>query len=255
MTVPDSFRRPDRATVVRSSGQWGGIRRGTVSDVSVSGVSGQACGSEQGEVDALGTRFAAGEAGALRAVFDRYAPLVARLARASLTEQADVDDIVQNTFVSAWNSRTSYIPSEAGMTAWLMSITRRRVVDLLRSRARQRRDTDVVEATPSGSLGSGFERESPERVVDRIVVADQLTRLPPAQQQVLLLAFYGGLTHVEIAEQTGMPVGTVKSRLRRGMEQLRTRLDEASRGTTYAGTRKEVNDASGRGATDPARPR
>lgn len=207
-----------------------------------------------GEIDALGARFAAGEDGALRAVFDRYAPLVARLARASLADPADVDDIVQNTFVSAWNARASYVPAPAGMTAWLLSITRRRVVDLLRSRVRQRRDADAVGATPNGSLGSGFERESPERVVDRLVVADQLTRLPPAQQQVLLLAFYGGLTHVEIAERTGLPLGTVKSLLRRGMERLRARLDEATPALTYADP-EEVSGAPGRGAAGPARPR
>jgi RNA polymerase sigma factor (sigma-70 family) len=217
-------------------------------------VSGPVAGRDPGEIDALGARFAAGEDGALRAVFDRYAPLVARLARASLADQADVDDVVQSTFVSAWNARASYIPAPSGMTAWLLSITRRRVVDLLRSRERQRRDADVVEATPNGSLGSGFERESPERVVDRLVVTDQLTLLPAAQQKVLLLAFYGGLTHVEIAARTGLPVGTVKSQLRRGMERLRARLDEATHSATYPG-REEVRGASGRGATRPSGPR
>ena len=217
-------------------------------------MSGPAAERDQGEIDALGARFAAGDDGALRAVFDRYGPLVARLARASLADPADVDEIVQNTFVSAWNSRASYIPAPSGMTAWLLSITRRRVVDLLRSRERQRRDADVVLATPNGSLGSGFERESPERVVDRLVVTDQLNLLPPAQQQVLLLAFYGGLTHVEIADRTGLPLGTVKSQLRRGMERLRARLDEATHAVTYPG-REEVRGASGRRATRPSGPR
>jgi RNA polymerase sigma factor (sigma-70 family) len=220
----------------------------------VLGVSMPAAERDPGEIDALGTRFAAGDDGALRAVFDRYGPLVARLARASLADRSDVDDIVQNTFVSAWNARASYIPAPAGMTAWLLSITQRRVVDLLRSRERRRRDADAVEATPNGSLGSGFERESPERVVDRLVVTDQLTHLPLAQQQVLLLAFYGGLTHVEIAARTGLPVGTVKSHLRRGMVTLRARLDEATHALTYAPP-EEVGGASGRGTPRPSRPR
>ncbi|MEA5363479.1 sigma-70 family RNA polymerase sigma factor [Amycolatopsis sp., V23-08] len=193
--------------------------------------------------DDLPWRFAAGEPETLRVVFDRHGPAVQRLARASLRDPADVDDVVQATFVSAWNGRRTYDPEKAGLLAWLLGITRRRIVDLLRARGRQQRDSDAAAAV---APAEGFTAESPERVLDRLVVADGLTRLPESQREVLQLAFYADLTHTQIAEQTGLPLGTVKSHLRRGMQNLRSQLDRAP---------EEVNDvAPGSRSSRAARP-
>ncbi|MGW5723661.1 RNA polymerase sigma factor [Amycolatopsis sp. NPDC003865] len=176
-----------------------------------------------GTADDLAWRFAAGEPETLRAVFDRHGPAVQRLARASLRDPADVDDVVQATFVSAWNGRQTYDPGKAGLLAWLLGIARRRIVDLLRARGRQHRDSAAVAAvTPAEEA---VVAESPERVLDRLVIADELTRLPGPQREVLQLAFYADLTHAQIAERTGLPLGTVKSHLRRGMQSLRAQLD------------------------------
>ncbi|WP_230862849.1 RNA polymerase sigma factor [Amycolatopsis camponoti] len=191
----------------------------------------------------LARRFADGEPDALRAVFDRHGPAVQRLVRASLRDQADVDDVVQATFVSAWNGRHSYDPDKAGLLAWLLGITRRRIVDLLRARGRRQRDSAAAAATAPAEAPSA---ESPERIVDRLIVADGLRRLPDAQREVLELAFYADLTHTQIAERTGLPLGTVKSHLRRGMQKLRSDLDSAP---------EEVpDDASRSRSPRPARP-
>lgn len=207
----------------------------------VSSVSEDAVSS--GTADDLAWRFAAGEPETLRAVFDRHGPAVQRLARASLRDPADVDDVVQATFVSAWSGRHTYDPDKAGLLAWLLGITRRRVVDLLRARGRQQRDSDAVAAAAPAEEAVA---ESPERVLDRLVVVDGLTRLPDPQREVLQLAFYADLTHTQIAEQTGLPLGTVKSHLRRGMQNLRSQLDRAP---------EEVNDvAPGSRSARAARP-
>ncbi|MFJ9779133.1 RNA polymerase sigma factor [Amycolatopsis sp. NPDC101161] len=185
-----------------------------------------------GTADDLAWRFAAGEPETLRAVFDRHGPAVQRLARVSLRDPADVDDVVQATFVSAWSGRHTYDPAKAGLPAWLLGIARRRIVDLLRARGRQQRDSAAAAAVaPVGEAVA----ESPERVLDRLVIADELTRLPDPQREVLRLAFYADLTHTQIAERTGLPLGTVKSHLRRGMQSLRSQLDR---------TPEEVTDAA-----------
>ncbi|MDS0134562.1 MULTISPECIES: sigma-70 family RNA polymerase sigma factor [unclassified Amycolatopsis] len=194
--------------------------------------------------DDLDRRFAAGDAGALRAVFDRHGPAVQRLARASLRDPADVDDVVQSTFVSAWNGRSTYDPGRAGLLVWLLGITRRRIVDLLRSRGREHRDSEAAAAVSPPETAVA---ESPERVLDRLIVADGLARLPEAQRLVLHLAFYADLTHTQIAHRTDLPLGTVKSHLRRGMRALREQLESSA---------EEVNDgAPGSRPPHAARPR
>lgn len=179
----------------------------------------------------LAVRFRAGDPAALRFLFDRYAPAVARLARASLRDPADIDDVVQATFVSAWKGRGTYRDDRSGLLTWLLSITRRRIVDVMRSRGRIDRDAGAAaRSVPGHTVVAG---EDPDRVVDRLLIADELSRLSDQQQRVLTMSFYGGLTHVEIAEKTGMALGTVKSHLKRGLHRLRTSLDQSRADPSY----------------------
>lgn len=196
-------------------------------------------GERTDPVDDLPASFGAGDRDSLREAFDRYAPSVAALARSVLGDAADVDDVVQATFVSAWNGRHTYHPDRGGLLGWLLGITRRRSLDLLRSRSRFRRDAESVAtaAGPAGPVGGG---DTPDRTADRLLVADEMQRLTPEQRHVLLLAFYADLTHVEIAERTGLPVGTVKSHIRRGLHRLRDAL-----AADHPAVR-EVDDAPGR---------
>jgi RNA polymerase sigma factor (sigma-70 family) len=157
----------------------------------------------------------------LRQVWDRYGTLVYRIALATLRSTTDAEEVTQTTFVSAWRGRGTFDPGAGSLAGWLVGIVRRRAIDQLRVRERDRRAVQAatVDAEPDGS-----DRDpGPDRVVDRLVIADELGRLPDPQRRVLELAFFDDLTHSQIAALTGMPLGTVKSNLRRGLIQLRRR--------------------------------
>jgi RNA polymerase sigma factor (sigma-70 family) len=166
----------------------------------------------------LDAAFHDGDDQVLRAVYERYGPLVYRIALASLPSQSDAEEVTQATFVSAWKGRATYDPQVASLGAWLVGIDRRRAIDRLRSIGRERLAQLAAQADPRTDHGPG-----PEGIVERLVIADELGRLPDSQRQVLELAFFDDLTHSQISALTGMPLGTVKSNLRRGLIQLRRR--------------------------------
>ncbi len=174
-------------------------------------------------VDAdLAASFRTGGDDVLRDVYGRYASLVFRIALAALPTRADAEEVTQATFVSAWQGRHTFNPQAGTLAGWLVGIVRRRTIDRLRVVERERLATHAAESggSPQSEATSG-----PERVIDRIVVADELGRLPDQQRRVLELAFFDDLTHTQIAVLTGMPLGTVKSHLRRGLLQLRRRWE------------------------------
>ena len=146
---------------------------------------------------------------------------VYRYALVVLRNEADAEDVTQTTFVAAWQGRETFDPDRGSLLGWLLAIARRKVIDRLRAAARELRVADAVRALPEPvATESG-----PERVVDRLLVAHELALLPGEQRRVLELAFYDDLTHQQIAAVTGLPLGTVKSHLRRGMGRLRQRLE------------------------------
>ncbi|NYJ73443.1 sigma-70 family RNA polymerase sigma factor [Allobranchiibius huperziae] len=168
--------------------------------------------------------FVAGEQAALRVMYDRYGPLVFRIALAIVGSVPDAEDVTQDTFVSAWRGRSTFDPEAGSLPAWLVGIVRRRSVDQLRDIGRQRRAWNSV-AQHFAAMDSSA---SVDNVVERTLVSDELARLPETQRRVLELAFYDGLTHTQIAAATGMPVGTVKSHVRRGLIRLRRRWEQDS---------------------------
>lgn len=172
----------------------------------------------------LAALFIAGDQRALRLMYDRYAPLLYRIALSTLGSVPDAEDVTQDTFVSAWRGRETFNPSAGSLPAWLVGIVRRRAIDQLRSLGRQRRAWQAVadEFTPEDTPSSM------DSVVQRTLVSDELARLPEAQRRVLELAFYDGLTHTQISAAIDMPVGTVKSHVRRGLLRLRQRWEEDS---------------------------
>lgn len=169
----------------------------------------------------LAESFAGGDAWILREVYDRYGTQVYRVALASLSNTSDAEEITQTVFVDAWRARDSFDAAKGSLGGWLMTITKRRCIDRVRAIERNRRDVAAVAAGISPSA----EVSSPDHIVEQIVVADQLARLPQSQRAVLELAFYDDLSHSQIATLTGLPLGTVKSHLRRGLHQLRRRLE------------------------------
>lgn len=166
-------------------------------------------------------RFAAGEERALEQIYRRWSPIVFTLALRVLGDRGDAEDVTQKTFVSAWTSRASYDPTKGRLSTWLVTIARRRIADTLDARRRVRELQEklqrfaVTEATNSAELDLG----------DRLLLADEIERLEPDAQRVVRLAFYDDLTHQQIATRLDMPLGTVKSHIRRSLTRLRDRLE------------------------------
>ncbi|MGA4726439.1 RNA polymerase sigma factor [Micromonospora taraxaci] len=184
-------------------------------------------------VDDLGLRFRAGDEVALREAYDRYGRAVHHLATSMLANRSDAEDVTQATFVAAWLGRDTFDPAKGSLVGWLLGIGRRKVIDRMRASARETRVVETVRQLPEPTSTD----PDPDRVVDRLVIADELARLPDDQRRMLELAFYDDLTHQQIATVTGVPLGTVKSHIRRGMASLKRRweVDGAAPGPRPAG--------------------
>jgi RNA polymerase sigma factor (sigma-70 family) len=164
--------------------------------------------------------FQAGDERALAAVYERWARLVYGMSLRSLANVADAEDATQRVFVAAWLGRAGFDPERARLSAWLVGITKHTIADAHERRARDRRDREA--------LTLSFDREVmywPDDLADRLVVADALAGLSETPRQIMRLAFYDRLTHAQIAERLALPLGTVKSHIRRSLDRLRTRLE------------------------------
>jgi RNA polymerase sigma factor (sigma-70 family) len=170
--------------------------------------------------DGLAKSLLAGDESALREAYDRFGGAVFHLAVRSLSSRADAEDVAQATFVAAWLKRDTFDPGRGSLLGWLLGIARNKIVDRLRERVREGKVEQSMRVQPEP-----VPEDQPDEVIDRIVVADQLARLPVEQRRVLELAFYQDLTHQQIAQTTGLPLGTVKSHIRRGMTTLRQRWE------------------------------
>lgn len=169
---------------------------------------------------ALGLAFASGDESALREAYSRWSALVHTLALRSLASNADAEDVTQQVFVNAWRRRSSFDPTKAPLPAWLVGITRNAIKDLLERNARDRRDAEAVGA----SLGREPEPETAS-LADRLTVVDEIAKLGEPQGTIVRLAFFQDLTHDEISRRLDLPLGTVKSHIRRSLARLRDRLE------------------------------
>jgi RNA polymerase sigma factor (sigma-70 family) len=179
------------------------------------------------ERDALVAAFLDGDEQALEQIYKRYSALVYSVCLRSLGEVTEAEDVTQKVFVAAWDKRHNYKPERASLSAWLMGITRNKIVDAHQARARQRRIADQVASNTEPP-------REPLDVAERLIVADEIARLDEMPQRVLRLAFYEDLTHMQIAERLNLPPGTVKSHIRRSLIKIRRRLEEASDGASDA---------------------
>jgi RNA polymerase sigma-70 factor (ECF subfamily) len=183
----------------------------------------------------LADRFRAGDEIALREMYETYGGLVHSVGLACLASRHEAEDLTQATFVAAWRGRETYDPDRGTLAGWLLGIARRQAVDRLRALHRER---SVAEAVLRHAPPAYSQEPVPDRVIDRILVLDELSQLSDEQRRVVELAFFDDLTHPQIAGLTGLPLGTVKSHLRRGLARLRRRweVDGAPRGPGSADT-------------------
>ncbi|GIF74422.1 RNA polymerase sigma factor [Asanoa siamensis] len=188
--------------------------------------------------DELAERLRAGDEKALRTAYERHGAAVLYLAQRLLGNRADAEDVTQLTFVAAWSGRDSFDPQRGTILGWLLGIARRKAIDRIRSAVRD----DRVARSIGAQVAPADQPELPERIVDRLVVADELGRLPAEQRRTLELAFFDDLTHPQIAAVTGLPLGTVKSHIRRGLANLRRRweVDGAASRSRSAGSSRAL---------------
>lgn len=166
---------------------------------------------------------------AVAELYDRYAPMLLGLARKVLQDRDDAEEVVQEAFVHVWNRGDSYDPGRSSVATWLVLVTRSRAIDRLRSRNVAQRTRAAVRSHGGPEHASA---EGAARVLHgerRQRVRAELDRIPDEQRQVLELAFYQGLTQSEIAERTGIALGTVKTRTLLAMKKLRTALRDEIR--------------------------
>ena len=158
---------------------------------------------------------------ALECLYDAHHRLALAVAYRILGDRADAEEVVQEAFLAVWRVDQAYDPSKGARRAWLLSIVRNRAIDRLRARRRAPRTGDEVIPEPMDRTDVAAEVVA---TLDGRAVREALLGLSPEQRAVIELAYFGGLTHTEIAARLSLPLGTVKGRMRLALERLRIAL-------------------------------
>lgn len=185
--------------------------------------------------DELMTSLIAGDISALEVLYDRYSTLVFSVSLRVLYDRQLAEDVTQEVFLRLWRRPQSFDPTRGRLLSWLMSVTRNRAIDERRRLARRVRTEDPSDE-PIEDRSENDGRDDPQIALAltevRWKVREAMQSLPPAQRQVIELGYFRGLTQVEIAERTGLPLGTVKTRVRLAMNKLRNELQEFQQGAS-----------------------
>ena len=170
--------------------------------------------------------MANGDEQALGALYDRWHPLVHAVVLRILRQREDVEDVVEEAFWQAWRQAARFETARGSVQTWLLTIARSRALDKVRSLKRLREEPlegengeSIVQQVAVGD--PGLDAESAER---RRIVITALAELPAEQREALELGYFGGLSQSEIADRTGQPLGTIKTRMRLAMQKLKGRL-------------------------------
>jgi RNA polymerase sigma-70 factor (ECF subfamily) len=176
----------------------------------------------------LVARAAAQDADALSALYDRHRATLFSMALRILRDRAEAEEVLGDVFLQAWRQSASYEPARGSVAGWLVNLCRSRAIDRVRARGRRAageeslaREEEARAGAPDGPLESAVGEQRRRRVLEA------LSALGPEQRRALEMAYYGGLSHSEIAAELGQPLGTVKTRIRQAILVLRDRLGES----------------------------
>lgn len=168
-------------------------------------------------------RLASGDLGALDRLYEHYGAMSFSIAYRITGDRAAAEDVVQEAFLGAWRNAGRYADARGSVRTWLLSIVHHRAIDAIR----RRRPTTELPETDAGlptSLTLPDTWAEVEGGLDRAAIQEALGRISDVQREAIELAYFGGLTQTEIAERTGVPLGTVKGRLRLGLQGLRAAM-------------------------------
>jgi RNA polymerase sigma-70 factor (ECF subfamily) len=173
---------------------------------------------------------AGGDQAAFAKLYDRLSGPLYSLAVRMLSDANEAQDAVQEVFVQIWRRAAKYDPTQSSVFSWAMLMTRSRIIDRLRARGRRLRvvasstnDTNNAAATADASVAESA-ADTADRNEEAMRVRTVLDKLPAEQRQAIELAFFSELTHYQIADQLGQPLGTIKARIRRGLLKLREQI-------------------------------
>lgn len=169
-----------------------------------------------------------GDPRAFELLYDRHGPPAYSLAYRIAGRRGVAEDVAQEAFLSIWRSRERYQPSRGSVRSWILGIVHNRAIDVLRRNLvhdRRRAGEEALEARPSPDPPAEVETIRRE---ESHAVRRALRALPGEQVRVIELAYYGGYTHTEIADLVDAPIGTIKGRMRLGLQRLRHELEEAA---------------------------
>jgi RNA polymerase sigma-70 factor (ECF subfamily) len=182
-------------------------------------------------------RLAAGDLGALDRLYDQYGAMAFSIAYRITGDRSAAEDVVQDAFLGAWRNAARYVDARGSVRTWLLSIVHHRAIDSIRRR-RPTVELPESEANLPDTLTLPDTWADVELRLDQAAVQVALGTISSVQREAIELAYFGGLTQTEIAERTGVPLGTVKGRLRLGLQGLRTALlppDVIARGGSGGG--------------------
>lgn len=177
------------------------------------------------EVRALSDRLAKGDRAALHALFERFGGAALAAAVRVLRSRAEAEEVVQDAFLEVWRRAAHYQPERSAFEGWLLTIVRSRAIDRLRTREAHQRATGAIDPPSPDTQASSDELLQRRRLMEWL--QKSLLTLPPDQRETLELAYREGLTQAEIAERTGTPLGTVKTRMRLATRKLHDLLGTA----------------------------
>jgi len=176
--------------------------------------------------ESLLARVAKRDPQALRTLYDRSSGVALAVALRIVRSRPEAEEVVQETFLEVWKRADSFDGERGSAAGWIVAIARSRALDRLRSRSSAERAATAARAEESATVPLPIESAEQRQVRDRVQVA--LATLPPEQRAAIELSYYEGLTQREIADRTGDPLGTVKTRVRLALAKLASLLEEVA---------------------------